>query len=94
MAFNPADVFPGAGTIKVIDIAAIVQSLNATDDVPVTYSFGGGAPTSISVNGREILNSKIAGSVSDKQGVAGYAARLFVEFDPYSPYQSIIDQES
>lgn len=86
MAYNPADKFPGANPSRVIDIATIVEALNPSPDVPVVYSFGAGAPTSISLNGREVLNVNLTGSFAERTGVQGATGRVFVEFvPPYYP---------
>lgn len=82
MAFNPRDVFPGAQPIKQIDIATLVEALDPSQEVPVVYSFGGGAPTSLSVNGREVLNAELTGGISNVPST-GAAGRLFVEYRPY-----------
>jgi hypothetical protein len=85
MAYNPADKFPGANPMRVIDIATIVEALNPSPDVPVVYSFGAGAPTGIELNGREVLNVNLSGSFATKAGgVNGASGRVFVEFAP--PY--------
>jgi hypothetical protein len=87
MAYNPADKFPGANPSKTIDIATIVEALNPSPDVPVVYSFGAGAPTGISLNGREVLDATLAGRFAEKAGgVSDASSRVFVEFAP--PYYS------
>jgi ABC-type hemin transport system ATPase subunit len=89
VTFNQKDIFPGAQPTKSIDLATLVTQMDASDDVPVTYSFGGGAPTALAINGpngtsREILPGSLTGSISSKSGVNGYTGRMFVEYEPYA----------
>lgn len=83
MSYNPADKFPGAQPQRVIDLETIVEALDPSQEVPVVYTFGAGAPTSLVLNGREIMAPNLLGSISSKLGVAGASGRFFIEFVPY-----------
>lgn len=86
--YNPRDVFPSAMPPKTIDLATIVEFLDASRDVPVVYYFGGGAPTAITVGGKMWLDSKFTGPIeSNRGGQPGspqFPGRLFFEFSPTS----------
>ena len=76
MAFNQRDVtgFPPAdGGYREIDFESLVREADGTEDVPVSYAFGGAAPTTISIGN---------GSPFDISADNAHA-RVFVEFDPY-----------
>ncbi len=93
MAYNPNDVFPGGLPQKQTDLATIVNAIDPSVEVPVTYFFGSSAPTAINVNSvdgagdsiqRMVLNKSLAGRVGEGRGVEGARGRMFVEFYPYS----------
>jgi hypothetical protein len=88
MAYSANDVFPGPIPPRVTDIASIVAALAPLNDLPVVYSFGGGAPTSITIEGvdgaRLIVDSKFAGTFSAKPGIDNWPGRMFIEFNPVS----------
>lgn len=86
MAYNPRDVFPGAQPVKQIDIATIVEALDSSQDVPVVYTFGAGAPTSISINGADVINATLTGAIQPTGNAANQGSRIFVEYAP--PYGS------
>lgn len=76
MAFNPNDLigFPAPTQYRQIDFASLVATLDSTQEVPVTYAFGGNAPVMVSIG-----NGKPFAIASQ----SGYA-RMFVEYRPYS----------
>lgn len=84
MAFNPHDIFPGALPQRQVDLQTLCEALDSSEDIPVVYAFGGAAPTAVKLNGREVLESKFTGALTDKKGVPGCTGRAFVEFEPYS----------
>lgn len=85
MSYNPNDIFPAAVPPIQIDLYTLVESLDSSQDTPVVYSFGSGAPTELKIGERMILDGKLTGSFnSTGTGVSGAFGRMFVEFAP--PY--------
>jgi hypothetical protein len=69
-------------------MASIVAALVPVNELPVVYSFGGGAPTNITIDGingsQLIIDGRFQGSFSVKGGVDNWPGRMFIEFNPVS----------
>lgn len=84
MTYNVRDVFPGALPPRQTDLATLVASLDSSADVPVVYSFGGGAPTSITFGGKVWMEQVFSGPIGiTRKTTTPFSSRLFVEFFPY-----------
>lgn len=84
MAYNPNDVFPGAQPTKQLDIETICRTLDSSQDVPAVYTFGAGAPTSLSINGADVLDATLTGAIQPTGNAPQSASRIFIEYAP--PY--------
>lgn len=84
MAYSPHDVFPGALPSRTLDLALLVEALDASRDVVANYSFGAGSPDVIRLGEREILAASMTGAISPRTVSHTEASRLFVEYEP--PY--------
>lgn len=63
---------PATPPPRIISFKALVDDVDRTRDVPVTYAFGGTAPTTVPAEDGVTVASNPAN-----------AARWFVEYDPY-----------
>jgi hypothetical protein len=80
VTYNIRDVIgfpPPSDPTKTIDWQSICDNLDRSRELPVVYSFGGNAPTTVNmVNG-------LMSSMNEMGQSSRFGTRIFVEYTPY-----------